>query len=100
MEKCEDMQLFVSDLFVFLIKQISTPQAKTTSPTIEIANPFTVHSGLLYIKEDFGPTIELLCAINTIPAIRSIHPTTIKILTKIGFLILMQILLIQYVLRP
>lgn len=76
--------------YIILIKRISTPHAKTTNPTMEIANPFTVHSGMLYIKEDCGPNTELLCATNTIPAIIRIHPTTINILTKVGFLILMQ----------
>jgi hypothetical protein len=52
-----------------------------------MANPFTVHLGLLYINEDCGPIIELLCAINIIPAITSTNPTTSNSLTKMGFLI-------------
>jgi hypothetical protein len=68
------------------------------NPATEIVNPFTVHWGLLYINEDCGPIIELLCATNIIPAIISINPTTSNILTRIDFLIVMKILSINVLL--
>ena len=43
--------------------------------------------GLLYINEDCGPIVELLCATNIIPAITSIDPTTSNSLTNMDFLI-------------
>ena len=55
---------------------------------MEKANPFTVHLGLLYINEDFGPITELLCATNTNPDMISVNPTTRNILTKMRFFIL------------
>jgi hypothetical protein len=59
-----------------------------TNPTIEKANPFTVHSGLLYINEDFGPITDLLCATNINPDMISVNPTTRNILTKMRFFIM------------
>jgi hypothetical protein len=38
--------------------------------------------GLLYIKEDCGPTSDLLCAVNTNPAIIETIPITINILLR------------------
>ena len=66
------------------------------SPIIEIANPFTIHLGLLYINEDSGPIIELPCATNIIPAIISPNPTTSNTLSKIRFLIVMTTLLVNH----
>ncbi len=54
------------------------------NPTAEIANPFSVQLGLLYMNEDCGPIIELLCAMKIIPAITSIDPTIRNILIKTG----------------
>lgn len=51
-------------------------------PTPKIKNPFNVHSGLLYIKEDWGPTSDLLCAANTNPDIIQTIPITINILLR------------------
>src|SRR5215204_5639254 len=56
------------------------PENKITNPTPKIKNPFIVHSGLLYMKEDCGPTSDLLCAVNTNPAIIETIPITIYIL--------------------
>ncbi|MDF2769737.1 MAG: hypothetical protein K0S91_2572 [Nitrososphaeraceae archaeon] len=69
--------------YINLIKiQSVIPEAKIAKPTPEIKKPLIVHSGLLYIKEDCGPTIDLLCAVNTNPAIISIDPTTINVLLR------------------
>jgi hypothetical protein len=81
-------------IYLFLIKWTSIPKAKIVNPAIEMADPFTVHWGLLYMNEDCGPITELLCATNIVPAIISINPTTTKILTKIDFLIIMKVLLL------
>jgi hypothetical protein len=67
---------------ILLKIQSVIPEAKIAKPTPEIKKPLTVHSGLLYIKEDCGPTIDLLCAVNTNPAIISIDPTTINVLLR------------------
>jgi hypothetical protein len=48
-------------------------------PTPKITYPFMVHWGLLYIKEDSGPTIDLLCAVNANPAIPAIIPVITNI---------------------
>jgi hypothetical protein len=74
-------------LFLFLTKWISIPQAKITSPIIKIVNPFTVHWGLLYINEDCGPIVELLCATNIIPAIISTKATTSSSKRRINLII-------------
>jgi len=55
---------------------------------MEIANPFTVHRGLLYMNEDWGPITELLCATNIKPNMISVNPTTRNILTKMRFFIM------------
>jgi hypothetical protein len=51
-------------------------------PTPKITYPFMVHWGLLYIKEDSGPTIDLLCAVNANPAIQAIIPVMTSIFPK------------------
>ena len=58
------------------------PEIKIMKPTPKIKNPFNVHSGLLYIKEDCGPTSDLLCAVNTDPASMQTIPTIINILLR------------------
>ena len=58
------------------------PEIKIMKPTPKIKNPFNVHAGLLYIKEDCGPTNDLLCAVNTKPAIIQTIPITINILLR------------------
>ncbi len=75
------------------MKRISRPQITIATPLIETANPFTVHLGLLYINEDRGPIIELLCPTNIIPAITSTNPATSNSLTKMGFLIIMKLII-------
>jgi hypothetical protein len=48
--------------------------------TPKITYPFMVHWGFLYINEDSGPTIDLLCAVNTNPAVPASIPIIINIL--------------------
>jgi hypothetical protein len=67
---------------ILLKIQSVIPETKIAKPTPEIKKPLRVHSGLLYIKEDCGPTIDLLCAVNTNPAIISIDPATINVLLR------------------
>jgi hypothetical protein len=55
---------------------------------MEVANPFTVQRGLLYMNEDWGPITELLCATNIKPDMISVNPTTRNILTKMRFFIM------------
>jgi hypothetical protein len=50
---------------------------------MDIVYPFAVHWGLLYINEDCGPITDLLCAVNIIPIITSMHPRTRNIQIKI-----------------
>ena len=50
--------------------------------TPNITYPFMVHWGFLYIKEDSGPTIDLLCAVNTNPAVPTSIPIIINILPR------------------
>ena len=50
--------------------------------TPKITYPFMVHWGFLYIKEDSGPTIDLLCAVNTNPAVPTSIPIIINILPR------------------
>ena len=50
--------------------------------TPKITYPFMVHWGFLYIKEDSGPTIDLLCAVNTNPAVPASIPIIINILPR------------------
>jgi hypothetical protein len=56
-------------------------------PTIErvipipiIIEPLTVHSELLYINEDVGPTTDLLCNVNIIPSITNTTPIIANVL--------------------
>jgi hypothetical protein len=58
------------------------PENRTAKPIPNITNPFMVHSGLPYIKDDCGPTSDLVCAINTNPAVIGRTPITINILLR------------------
>ena len=46
----------------------------------DITYPFMVHWGFLYIKEDSGPTIDLLCTVNTNPAVLTSIPIIVNVL--------------------
>jgi hypothetical protein len=58
------------------------PENRTAKPIPNITNPFMVHSGLPYIKDDCGPTSDLVCAIKTNPAVIDSTPITINILLR------------------
>ncbi len=57
---------------------ISPPVAIAIIPIATIIEPLIVHSGLLYINEDAGPTRDLLCKLKIIPDIARIIPMIIK----------------------
>ena len=59
---------------------MTTPIATTNNPVPVIMEPFTVHTGLLYINEADGPTTDLLCNRNIIPRITIINPIMIDAL--------------------
>ena len=48
-----------------------------TMPITIMIKPLLVHSGLSYINEVDGPTTELLCIVNIMPAATRIIPTMI-----------------------
>jgi hypothetical protein len=52
-----------------------TPIAVTMAPAPIITYPFADHSGLRYINEEDGPTMELLCSRNMVPKTSVITPT-------------------------
>lgn len=58
-------------LMYFLIR----PIAVTMAPAPIITYPFADHSGLRYINEEDGPTMELLCSRNMVPKTSVITPT-------------------------
>jgi hypothetical protein len=59
---------------------VTTPIATTNNPVPVIMEPFTVHTGLLYINEADGPTTDLLCSKNSIPRVSIINPIMIDAL--------------------
>jgi len=54
------------------------PSTKIAIPAPITMEPLIVQLGLLYINEDDGPTMALLCNVNTIPKIINMRPKTIK----------------------
>jgi hypothetical protein len=54
------------------------PHTRIDIPIPIIIEPLTVQPGLLYINEEDGPTMDLLCSVNIIPRIVNIRPTTIN----------------------
>ncbi len=50
----------------------------TRIPIPIMIEPLTVQPGLLYINEEDGPTMDLLCSVNIIPRTINIRPTTIN----------------------
>jgi hypothetical protein len=54
------------------------PHTRIDIPIPIIIEPLTVQPGLLYINEEDGPTMDLLCSVNIIPIIVSIGPTIIN----------------------
>jgi hypothetical protein len=55
------------------------PHTRIDIPIPIIIEPLTVQPGLLYINEEDGPTMDLLCSVNIIPRIVSIGPTIINV---------------------
>ncbi|MFZ0515200.1 MAG: hypothetical protein WAM14_26620 [Candidatus Nitrosopolaris sp.] len=54
------------------------PDTKIGIPAPMTMEPLTVQPGLLYINEEDGPTMDLLCNVNIIPRIINMIPTTIN----------------------
>jgi hypothetical protein len=54
------------------------PDTKMAIPAPITMEPLIVQSGLLYINEEDGPTMDLLCNVNTIPKIINMRPKTIR----------------------
>ncbi len=54
------------------------PHTRIDIPIPIIIEPLTVQPGLLYMNEEDGPTIDLLCSVNIIPKIVNIRPTIIN----------------------
>lgn len=54
------------------------PHTRINIPIPIIIEPLTVQSGLLYMNEEDGPTMDLLCSVNIIPKIINIRPTIIN----------------------
>lgn len=59
-------------------RQNMIPHTKIDIPTTIMISPLTDHLGLLYINDEDGPKIDLLCNVNIIPRIITIRPTTIN----------------------
>jgi hypothetical protein len=60
------------------IRNTIMPHTRIDIPIPIIIEPLTVQPGLLYINEEDGPTMDLLCSVNIIPRIVSIGPTIIN----------------------
>ena len=56
------------------------PAADIIIPVKIIAYPLIVHSGLLYINDDVGPTTDLLCNINIVPSTINVRPIIVNVL--------------------
>jgi hypothetical protein len=56
------------------IQNTITPHTRIDIPIPIIIEPLTVQPGLLYMKEEDGPKMDLLCSINIIPRIIIIKP--------------------------
>jgi hypothetical protein len=54
------------------------PHMRIDIPIPVIIEPLTVQPELLYINEEDGPTMDLLCSVNIIPRIVSTRPTIIN----------------------
>jgi len=54
------------------------PLTRIDIPIPIIIEPLTVHPGLLYMNEEDGPTMDLLCSVNIIPKMVNIIPIEIK----------------------
>jgi hypothetical protein len=54
------------------------PHTRIDIPIPIIIEPLTVQPGLLYMNEEDGPTMDLLCSVNIIPRIVSIMPMIIN----------------------
>ena len=83
-----------SDLGCRDLNQI--PTAITAIPPAATNNPFTIHLGFEYMKEDGGPTIEFPCRKKIIPNAEMTIPQPIigiPILMSQPFLILLSFLL-------
>jgi hypothetical protein len=68
--------ILISHLCDHLTNLISKPIEHTHIPITTIADPFVVHSTLLYINEEGGPMRLLLCATKTRPNPMMIPPMT------------------------
>ncbi|HEY6537149.1 MAG TPA: hypothetical protein VIY08_15345 [Candidatus Nitrosocosmicus sp.] len=60
------------------IRNNRLPHIRIDIPIPIIIEPLTVQPGLLYMNEEDGPTMDLLCSVNTIPKIVNIMPTVIN----------------------
>jgi hypothetical protein len=60
------------------IRNTMVPHTRIDIPMPIIIEPLTVQPGLLYINEEDGPTMDLLCSVNIIPRIINTRPTTIN----------------------
>jgi hypothetical protein len=56
-------------------RQSMMPETKIAIPTPMTTKPLTVQLGLLYIKEEGGPMMDLLCNVNVIPRMINMTPT-------------------------
>jgi hypothetical protein len=75
------------------------PNTRTNIPIPIIIEPLTVQPGLLYMNEEDGPTMDLLCSVNTIPRIIIIRPNIINgLLTRLFRFINYKVLFITTVL--
>jgi hypothetical protein len=57
---------------------MNTPATIAIVPIAIIIEPLIVHSGLSYINEDEGPTMDLLCRLKIIPDTVMIIPKMIR----------------------
>ena len=69
-------------------RQNMIPNKKKVIPTAITIKPLTAQPGLLYINDEDGPTMDLLCNVNVTPRILNIRPTMINGLPMrlIGFI--------------
>lgn len=56
-------------------RQSMMSETKIAIPTPMTTKPLTVQLGLLYIKEEGGPMMDLLCNVNVIPRMINMTPT-------------------------
>lgn len=54
------------------------PVTKIAIPTPITMEPLIVQLGLLYINEEDGPRMDLLCNVNSIPKIINMRPKTVR----------------------